>query len=87
MRMAREILTGQGVIVKRPDAEELKAIRFDGAWSFEKLVAWAEKKLDQLEDLYETSTAVPAAPNRLKLDQLCQELVDEAMMCMPGSPT
>jgi uncharacterized protein len=86
IRMGEEILTGKGVIVKRPDAKELLEIRA-GAWKYEELLDWAEKKLDQLEDLYETSTAVPAAPNRLKLDQLCQELVDEAMMCMPGSPT
>lgn len=78
IRMGEEILRGQGVIVKRPDAAELLSIRF-GAWPYEELLDWAEKKLDVLEDLYETSTAVPAAPDRKALDALCQELSDDAL--------
>jgi predicted nucleotidyltransferase len=84
LRMGEEILQGKGVIVKRPDAEELLGIR-NGCWCYDDLLEYAEKKLETLADLYETSTAVPAAPNRIKLDSLCVELVDEAMMTMPWS--
>jgi predicted nucleotidyltransferase len=75
MRMAREILTGQGVIVKRPDAEELKAIRFDGAWSFEKLVAWAEAQDAELEGL-KASSPLPKEPNRKALAKVCVEILE-----------
>ncbi len=43
MRMAEEILTGQGVIVKRPDAKELLDIR-NGAWGYDDLIKYAEDK-------------------------------------------
>lgn len=74
LRMGEEILTGQGVIVKRPDAEELLAIR-DGAWEYERLIEYAEAKNKRLDDLYTTSTAVPETPDRDALDELCQRLV------------
>jgi predicted nucleotidyltransferase len=73
MRMAREILLGKGVIVKRPDAEELKAIR-NGAMTFDQLMAWAEPREAELEELMVTSP-LPKQPNRTKLDELCREIV------------
>lgn len=78
VRMGEEILTGKGVIVKRPDAQELLEIR-NGAWSYETLLEWAEGKLEALDELYRTSTAVPGAPDRKKLDALCQELVEASL--------
>lgn len=75
MRMAREILTGQGVLVKRPDAEELKAIRFEGAWPFEKMVSWAESQDQELEALKATSP-LPTHPNRTKLAKICVGLIE-----------
>jgi len=41
MRICREILSTGQVIVKRPDCDELLAIR-DGAWQYERLLSWAE---------------------------------------------
>ena len=76
--MGREILEGKGVIVKRPDAEDLLAIR-NGAWTYEQLLEWSEKQLEDLEKLYHQLGKVPAAPDRVKLDQLCDRLVDEAI--------
>src|SRR6185312_2002206 len=43
MRMCREILERGEVVVKRPDREELLAIRA-GAWTYEQIVEWAEKE-------------------------------------------
>ncbi len=78
IRMGEEILSGKGVIVKRPDAGELLSIR-NGAWSYTTLLQWAEAKLVTLDELYRTSTAVPGAPDRVKLDLLCQDLVEESL--------
>ena len=75
MRMCREILTGQGVIVKRPDREELLAIR-GGAWSYERLVEWAETEDAQLEELVKQSP-LPKSPDRQKLDRLCIDIVQK----------
>lgn len=78
MRMAREVLTEGEVIVKRPDAEELLAIR-RGAWSYDELVEWAERQDKELQEIYKTSTVLPKKPNRNALDQLCQEVLEEAL--------
>lgn len=76
MRMCEEILLGKGVIVKRPDAEELLAIKTQGIWSYDELVEWAEKQDAKMDDLYEKST-LPHSPDLKKLDELCVSLVDE----------
>jgi uncharacterized protein len=77
MRMCREILTEGRVVVKRPDREELLAIR-NGAWPYEKVVAWAEEQDAELDALAEKST-LPHGPNRVALDELCQEIVEEEL--------
>ena len=74
LRMCREILTEGKVIVKRPDAEDLLSIRA-GAWSYEKLVSWAEGEDRALDELAKTS-ALPKAPDRVAIDRLCQEMVE-----------
>lgn len=78
IRMGEEILEGKGVIVKRPDRDELLAIR-GGAWSYEHLLSWAESKLGRLDELYRTSTAVPNAPDRKRIDDLCQRMIAESI--------
>lgn len=74
LRMCREILTSGEVIVKRPDRDELLAIR-DGAWTYDRLVAWAEEQDRELDAIYETSS-LPKSPDRAALDRLCVELVE-----------
>jgi predicted nucleotidyltransferase len=76
MRMAREILEGKGVIVRRPDADELKAIRFHGAWSYDTLVEWARRQDDELTALMKASK-VPKQPDRQAIDRLCVDLVEQ----------
>lgn len=66
--MGREILRGEGVIVKRPDRDYLLSIR-NGAFSYEEVVEESDKLVAELEMLYETS-ALPKAPDVEKIDAL-----------------
>jgi hypothetical protein len=77
LRMCREILTLGKVIVKRPDRDELLAIR-NGAWKYEELVDWAAKQDAELTVLAKTS-ALPNDSNRKALDKLCQSLVEASL--------
>jgi uncharacterized protein len=83
IRMGEEILRTGKVIVKRHDAQELLGIR-NGDWPYEDLLAWANGKLQVLEELYRTSTAVPGAPDRVKLDRLCVSMVEQALSGYQG---
>lgn len=71
LRMCREILEGQGVVVRRPDAKELLAIRH-GEWPYDKLVEWAEQQDAEMQTLYKQST-LRHAPDMEKLNALCVE--------------
>jgi len=72
LRMCEEILSGQGVIVRRPDAKELLEIR-NGAWSYEKLISWAEEQDKKMDGLYEKSS-LPKIPDMKALDKACVEI-------------
>jgi len=76
LRMCEEILSGQGVLVKRPDAKELLEIR-NGAWSYEKLISWAEDQDKKMEKLYAESS-LPKSPDREALDRLCVYIASNA---------
>jgi len=76
IRMCRETLTTGKVIVKRPDRDELLAIR-NGAWSYEKLIEFAETEDLLLNELYNTSTALPKVADREKLNKLAIKLIEE----------
>lgn len=78
MRMCREILTTGEVLVKRPDAAELLAIR-NGAWSYDRLIDWADQQEAELAVLYETTTMLPRGPDMNKLDALCVRLVEKSL--------
>lgn len=77
MRMCEEILQGKGVLVKRPDAEELLAIRH-GSLPYDDLLQWAKDTEERLQSLYATST-LPHAPDRVKLDKLCVSMVERSL--------
>lgn len=81
MRMCREILELGEVRVKRPDREELLAIR-QGLWSYEALLEWTEGQEPILEGLYQRSS-LPKSPDKGALDRLCQTLVEEALRTLP----
>lgn len=77
VRMAREILETGKVLVKRPDAEELRAVRA-GAWSYERLVGYVREQDTALEECAARST-LPRAPDRAVLDALCVRLVSSML--------
>lgn len=81
LRMCREILMGKGVIVKRPDAEELLAIR-RGEWKYEDLIEWAEREDAEMQVLYTEST-LRKTPDVGKLNDLCCE-AQEMFWSNPG---
>jgi len=78
IRMCREVLLTGKVIVKRPDREELLAIR-NGAWTYEQLIEFAEREDIALNELYNSTTILPKVPNKEKLDQLCIKLIEQFM--------
>jgi hypothetical protein len=82
MRMCREILETGAVIVKRPDRDELLAIR-NGAWSYEQLMQWSEQEDRVLEEVMARSS-LPNTPDSHTLDALCMSLVAE-MLGEPAS--
>lgn len=85
MRMCRELLEQPGgqpvehrvLIVRRPDADELLSIRH-GAWSYDRLMAWAAEQEAELDSLYKTSL-LPNAPDRAAIDALCVRLVEAVL--------
>lgn len=76
LRMGEEILRGDGVIVKRPDAQELLDIR-NGAWKYEELIQYAEDAEKRMDDLYKTSR-LPKAP---RIDKATHVLMKAQEMC------
>lgn len=77
LRMAGEILRGEGVIVRRADRDDLLAIR-DGVRSYEALAEEADALSAAVEAAAKT-TALPAEPDERALDALCASLVDQVL--------
>jgi hypothetical protein len=76
-KMGEEILSGKGVIVKRPDAEELLEIR-NGNWSFEKVEEFATGMDKKMDELYKIST-LPHSPDESKVNQLCVSILEKEL--------
>lgn len=75
LRMAVEILSTGRVFVRRPDADDLLAVR-RGALPFDDLLAQADALGARIEELAETS-ALPARPDEETLNRLCASLVGQ----------
>lgn len=75
LRMAVEILSTGTVLVRRPDADELLAVR-RGALTFDALVEQADALGSRLRGLAEASR-LPPRPDEDRLNTLCGELVAE----------
>jgi hypothetical protein len=75
LRMGEEILSGQGVIVKRPDAQELLDIRA-GQWSYEELLAYAETKDELIRGELYKNTSLPKTPNIKLASKVLMEAQD-----------
>ncbi len=72
--MCREIITGLGCNVRRPDASQILAIR-NGAWTYDQLMEWATKEDAELLQVVKTSS-LPKAPDRVKLNDLCIQITE-----------
>ena len=73
LRMGEEALTTGEIIVKRPDAEELLAIRH-GSMTYEEVVDYAEGMHDNImNNLYKT-TVLPKKPDLKKIAQLLMDV-------------
>lgn len=79
IRVCREVLTTGKVIVKRPDRDELLAIR-NGEWSYDKLLEFVDAEENQLEKIYNSkeNNILPAVPDIKFLDELCISLVERS---------
>lgn len=74
----------EGVVrVRRPDAEELGAIR-DGAWSFEQVEAYAEKASGRLEALAKQTT-LPRSSDPDFWNRLCTKLLGQELFGVNGA--
>jgi predicted nucleotidyltransferase len=78
LSMGVEILTGKGVIVKRPDAEWLLSIR-RGAMAYEQLLEWAEEKEREINKAEKLST-LPHSPDMKKIEDLQMDLVENGLL-------
>jgi predicted nucleotidyltransferase len=73
LRMCGEILETGRVNVRRPDAEELLSIR-NGAWSYDRLVEWAEAEDARLQGLASKSK-LPSAPDIEEIDRRLVQII------------
>lgn len=73
MRTGLEVLTTGKLLVRRPDADELLAIR-RGAYSYDRLMEEAQSIEAQLDEAYQTSP-LPHAPDLEAIDRLLLELL------------
>jgi predicted nucleotidyltransferase len=73
LRMAREILQEGVVRVKRPDAEELLAIR-RGTWSYEQIIEFAEREDEALNEVVK-NCKLPKVPDMHFFDDLVREII------------
>jgi predicted nucleotidyltransferase len=62
LRMGVEALRDGEIVVKRPDAQELLDIRA-GAWTYEEVVAYAEKMENEVQSVWYPKTALRKKPD------------------------
>jgi predicted nucleotidyltransferase len=83
LRTGLEILSGEGLLVRRPDAEELMAIR-KGAYTYDKLMEESEKLRTAIDEAYKTST-LPKAPPFDDIDAVLYDILNP-QTDYPGLP-
>ena len=74
LHMAKEIASERTINVKRSDRDFLLDIK-KGKFEYDELVSWAEKRKQELEELYATSN-LPEKPNLKKINGLLVKLRD-----------
>lgn len=78
IRMCKEILETGKVIVRRPDWEELLAIR-NGAWSCDHLIEYARTEERMLDEICAKTKAIPTLPDMYFVDNLCVEIIESML--------
>jgi predicted nucleotidyltransferase len=78
-RMALEALTHATIVVRRPDRDELLAIR-DGALTYDELEAESDRLATAITDALAVSD-LPDDPDEAALDELCIDLVAGELTC------
>lgn len=73
LRMSEEIISTGKVLVKRPDAEELLAIR-NGSMTYEQVCEYAETQQLKIEGLMKDSP-LPKEPDKEKIQQLVYDII------------
>jgi predicted nucleotidyltransferase len=76
LRMGVEALRDGVIVVRRPDADELLAIR-DGAWTYDELIKYAEKMDKLVREFWYTKTALPKKPDIKFAARLLMEVQDK----------
>lgn len=76
MRMGIEALRDGKIVVKRPDAEELLAIR-NGAWTYEEIIEYAEQMDHEIREVWYKKTSLPKRPNLKFAAKLLMMVQDE----------
>lgn len=75
VRMCKEILRDGVVLVRRPDAEELKGI-LRGEWTYDQVVKEAEDLNNEMDSLYQVST-LREKPDLRCISDLYKEICEE----------
>ena len=78
MKMCEEILSEGKVLTKRPDREDILAIR-NGAWTYDQLIEWAELQDKRMDELLVAST-LPTEPDEDKIEALLVGIMEKALM-------
>lgn len=76
LRMGHEILTTGNLIVKRPDAKELLAIRA-GEWKYEDVLKYADDMVQKINSIPSDKYAVPVQPNFSFINRLIIDITEE----------
>ena len=74
MRMGLEILTDHKVVVKRPDREEILAVK-NGAWSYERVMEFAKDMQVKLDEAYKATT-LPKSVDYVRVNALYHRLYE-----------
>jgi predicted nucleotidyltransferase len=76
IKTCKELLLTGKYNVKRPDAKELLSIR-NGEWTYDQLVEWAQKEIEEIEMIFATST-LRYEPERKMLNKILMEIIEES---------
>jgi len=74
LRMGWELVTTGQVNVRRPDAEELLAIRTQGIWAYERLEEYLEEMTAKVDSF--TGSPLPAVPDIKRIEERTIEIME-----------